>query len=60
MTRFEFKITLTEATKQEAEEKIKSVTVLIRHLSARELKTFASIVQNDPSKVMLAKKYLGI
>ena len=47
-------------TEPEADEKIKALTTLAKHLSAKELTKLAHIVSTDPLKTAMAKKYLGV
>jgi hypothetical protein len=54
-----FKITISGSEK-EATEKAQAAAVLTTHLSAETLKALAHLVKNDPGKVALAKKFLGV
>ena len=56
-----FKLTLSGGTKSEATQKIKALAILGAYLSASELTALAGFIKSgDPSKVALAKKYLGL
>ena len=60
MQQYSYDITLTTATEAEAETKMKALVVLAKCLSAEEMSKLAYIVQHDPVKTALAKKYLGV
>lgn len=60
MQQYSYDITLATATEAEAETKMKALVVLAKSLTAQELSRLSHIVQNDPVKTALAKKYLGV
>ncbi len=60
MAKYNYDISIEAPTEQEAETKMKALTVLASRLSAKELEKLAHIVKNDPVKLALAKKALGV
>lgn len=60
MSKFNYDISIDAPGEQEAESKMKSLTVLASRLSTRELEKLAHIVKNDPMKLSMAKKALGV
>ncbi len=60
MNKHEYNITINAKTEQDAVEKMKALTTLAGKLNAAELAKLAHIVQHDPVKTALAKKYLGL
>ena len=56
----EYNMKIEAKTENEATEKMKAVTVLVSKLSVKELSGLAHIVKNDPVKMALAKKYMGL
>lgn len=60
MAKFTYQITLNAGSSQEAENKMKAITVLASRLTEKELGKLADIIQNDPIKTMMAKKALGV
>jgi len=60
MTKHNFTLTIEAKTMEDAEQKIKALTALATKLSAKELVKLAHVVQHDPVKTALAKKYLGV
>ncbi len=60
MEKYKFSISIQADTQKEAFEKAKAVAELASYLSAETLTALANVVKNDPSKVALAKKFLGI
>lgn len=59
MEKHNFKITLS-GTKPEALAKVEAVLTLASYLDAKTLKALADVVKNDPTKVRLAKQFLGL
>ena len=59
MEKHKFTISIS-GTKKEATEKVNAVAVLAAHLSTDTLVALAKVVQSDPGKVELAKRYLGV
>lgn len=60
MKPFEFEISVKAESQQEAAEKISAAAVLMEKLTTRELKKLAEVVKNDPVKIAIAKKALGL
>lgn len=60
MNKYQYEMTLQEASKAEADLKMSSLSILASRLKANELAKLAHIVKNDPVKTTLAKKYLGL
>lgn len=60
MPKFSYDIVVEAPTEDEADNKMKAVTVLLAKLNTKELTKLAHIVQNDPVKTALAKKALGV
>jgi hypothetical protein len=60
MPKFSYDIVVEAPTEDEADNKMKAVTVLLAKLNTKELSKLAHIVQNDPVKTALAKKALGV
>jgi hypothetical protein len=59
MTTHKFTLTI-EGTQNEATQKANAVAVLASLLDHQTLSALARVVQNDPKKVALAKKFLGL
>jgi len=59
MDKHTFKISIS-GTQKEATDKAQAVADLAAHLSADTLKALAHVVKNDPGKVALAKRFLGV
>jgi hypothetical protein len=60
MSKFTFEITIEASTPQEAEAKLKAASVLMQKLKEKELTRLADVVKNDPVKIAIAKKALGL
>lgn len=60
MTEYQYEISISAANENQADTKMEALTVLASRLSAKELFKLADVVQNDPIKTALAKKYLGL
>ncbi len=60
MKKFEYDISIETKTENEADLKMKALTILASKLSQKELSGLAHIVKHDPVKTALAKKYLGV
>ena len=60
MNKYKFEISIEAQTQQEAEVKMLSATVLMQKLRAREIAKLADVVKNDPVKMALAKRALGL
>lgn len=55
-----YNIQIEANTETEAEQKIKALATLASKLRANELTKLAQVVEKDPVKTALAKKYLGL
>lgn len=53
-------MTIEAKAENEADEKMKAMAVLASKLSEKELTKLAHVIQHDPVKTVLAKKYLGV
>ncbi|MFM2224272.1 MAG: hypothetical protein RJA07_474 [Bacteroidota bacterium] len=60
MEKFSFTITISANDKVEATSKMKSISVMASKLTANELEKMADVVLNQPMKMALAKKALGL
>lgn len=60
MEKFSFNITITANDHAEATSKMKSISVMASKLKANELEKMADVVLNQPTKMALAKKALGL
>jgi hypothetical protein len=60
MNKYKFEISIEAQTREEAEVKMLSATVLMQKLRAREIAKLADVVKNDPVKTALAKRALGL
>lgn len=60
MKKYSYELEIAASNEQEADTKMKAVTVLASKLSAKELEKLAHVVKNDPVKTALAKKALGV
>ena len=60
MDKYSYDITISAASKQEANQKIQALATLARKLNATELGKLADVVQNDPLKTKIAKSALGL
>jgi hypothetical protein len=60
MKDYNYNMRITALLEREATEKMAALVVLASRLSAKELTRLAHIVQHDPIKTALAKKYLGV
>lgn len=59
MNSFEFELEVPAQTSDEATEKMQALLVFLKKLNVKELKNMARILQHDPIKTALAKKYLS-
>jgi hypothetical protein len=57
---YHYEFSIEAATETEAENKMKALTVLAKHLKEKELGKLAHVIKNDPVKTALAKRYLGV
>ena len=60
MSKYSYELHIAASNEQEAETKMRAVTVLASKLSAKELEKLAHIVKNDPVKMAIARKALGV
>jgi hypothetical protein len=60
MAKHTYDISIEAPSEEESETKMKALTVLASRLTAKELEKLAHIVKNDPVKLSLAKKALGV
>lgn len=59
MDKHSFKITIS-GNEKEASEKAAALATLAAYLDATTLNKLAHVVKTDPSKVAMAKKFLGV
>lgn len=59
MENHKFSLTI-QGKQQEATEKANALAELAKYLDSKTLKALAKVVKTDPSKVALAKQFLGI
>ncbi|MFL5763885.1 MAG: hypothetical protein ACJ77K_08095 [Bacteroidia bacterium] len=60
MTKYTYELDITASNEQEADTKMKALTVLASRLTAKELEKLAHVVKNEPMKLAMAKKALGV
>lgn len=60
MAKFNYEISIEAPTEQEADKKMKAISVLASKLNVKELDKLAYIVKNDPVKLAMAKSALGV
>ena len=60
MSRYTFDLTIEAGTQEEATEKLKAATVLMKKLKSKEITKLAEVVEKDPIKTAFAKKALGL
>ena len=60
MNKYQYEISIEAKSENEAEAKMKALTVLASRLSEKELTKLAHVIKHDPVKTALAKKYLGV
>lgn len=60
MKKFTFEITLQAESEKEAHDKMKALSVFAGRLDSKTLLKFAHVVKNDPTKLKLAKSFLGL
>lgn len=60
MNKYSYDLDISARTEQEADTKMKALTVLAAKLSDKELEKLAYVVQNEPGKTALAKRALGL
>lgn len=57
---FDYDFKLSASSEQEADTKMKALSVLAARLNAKELAKLADIIKNDPVKTAMAKQALGV
>jgi hypothetical protein len=60
MAKYKYEIKIESPAEEEADIKMNALSILASRLSAKELDKLAHIVKNDPVKLSLAKKALGV
>ena len=60
MAKYKYEIKIESSTEEESDIKMNALSILASRLSAKELDKLAHIVKNDPVKLSLAKKALGV
>lgn len=60
MKKYQYDLAIAANTEQEADSKMKSLTVLASKLNAKELERLAYVVEHEPVKTAFAKKALGL
>lgn len=60
MKKYSYELEITASTEQEADTKMKALTVLASKLNAKELEKLAHVVKHEPLKLAMAKKALGV
>lgn len=60
MKKYQYQITIETSSEADADQKIKSLSVLASKLTVKELMKLAHVIANDPAKTAIAKKYLGV
>lgn len=60
MKKYQYDITINAPSEQDADAKMKSLTVLASKLSTKEIERLAYVVEYEPAKTAIAKKALGL
>jgi hypothetical protein len=60
MAKFTFEVSIESQSEKDAIEKLKAATTLMQKLQVHEIARLADIVKNDPVKINLAKRALGL
>ncbi|MCC7303470.1 MAG: hypothetical protein IT233_12595 [Bacteroidia bacterium] len=60
MKKYEYDITILAPSEKEADLKAAALKVMGEKLSANELSKLADVITNDPIKLQIAKKALGV
>lgn len=60
MAKYNYEIKIEASAEMEATAKMQALTVLASKLSEKELSKLAHIIQHNPVKTALAKRYLGV
>ena len=59
MRKFKYELSIEATNETDAEMKIKALVVLASKLKPHELEKMAHVLNHDPVKTALAKKFLG-
>jgi|GEM_PF-4179374 len=59
MSNYKFNITIS-GTEKEATEKAQGIAVIAAHLDAKTITALAKVIQTQPAKVAMAKRFLGV
>ena len=60
MPKYKYEIEITENSQEEADMKMKGLSILAAKLTCREVDKMGQIVKNDPVKTAMAKQALGV
>ncbi len=60
MQTFNYDMSIQAPSESEADTKMKALTLLASKLNSKELKKLAEVVENEPLKLALAKKAMGL
>jgi hypothetical protein len=60
MKKYKYEISIEAPSEKDADTKMSALITLASKLSAKELHKLADVVKNDPVKLSLAKKALGL
>ncbi|HJV19387.1 MAG TPA: hypothetical protein VJ552_05860 [Sediminibacterium sp.] len=60
MAKFQYEITIEAKEELHADAKMQALSILATKLSVKEICKLADVIQHDPIKTALAKKYLGV
>jgi len=60
MNKYSYDLDISARTEQEADTKMKALTILASKLTDKELEKLAYVVQNEPGKTAIAKSALGL
>lgn len=60
MDKYKFSLSIPAASQKEANDKAQALAIFAGSLDAKTLTALAHVVQHDPGKINLAKRFLGI
>ena len=60
MKKYHYDMTIEAKEEKEADAKMQALIVLASKLNEKELTKLAHVIEHDPIKTALAKKYLGV
>ncbi len=60
MNKYSYDLEIIARTEQEADTKVKALSILASNLSGKELEKLANVIQYEPGKTALAKRALGL